>query len=218
MPRVSDHAARRCQIIEAVERLIVVAGLDAVTVARTAAEAGVSVGLVQHYFSSKDQMLLHAFTEVRARIERRVNAATAAAEADHSRIEHMMVDGLAQLIPLDERRRRECRVALAFTARSLSNPELATGLRTGNARIRARLAGALRNALDCGELPEPIDYEGAAERLLAMVDGLVLHWATDRRAMPAARARTTIAAELARQLPGRCRRHDKIVQPSRSTS
>src|SRR5688572_9761853 len=74
MPRTADHDARRRQVADAVERLVADEGLDAVTVARTAAAAGISVGLVQHYFPAKDDMLLHTFTAVRQRIEQRVLA------------------------------------------------------------------------------------------------------------------------------------------------
>jgi AcrR family transcriptional regulator len=52
MAREEYHALRRQQVAEAVERLVAAHGLDAVTIAKTAAEAGVSVGLVQHYFAT----------------------------------------------------------------------------------------------------------------------------------------------------------------------
>ena len=50
MPRRVDHEARRRQITDAVVRLTVKGGLPAATFREVAAEAGVSVRLVQYYF------------------------------------------------------------------------------------------------------------------------------------------------------------------------
>ncbi|MEV7232408.1 TetR family transcriptional regulator C-terminal domain-containing protein [Polymorphospora sp. NPDC051019] len=206
MPRIVDHAERRGQIADAVERLIAAESLDSVTVARTAEEAGISVGLVQHYFASKDEMLLESFRRIRNRIEARVAARRQRSERAGARIERMLLDGVAELMPLDPARRSEGWVTLAFTARSFSNPALADVLRSSNANLRAQIEQALRNALACGELPEPVGYEMEAARLLAFVDGLVLHCHTGQRPLSARAAHAMVAAELARLLPGPCDR------------
>lgn len=199
-----DHETRRRDIAGAVERLIAAGSLDSVTIARTAAEAGISVGLVQHYFASKDEMLLESFRQVRDRVAGRVFARRQRSERAGARIERMLLDASAELIPLDAARRNEGRLTLAFTARTFSNPELAQVLRSSNANLREQIAQALRNALSCGELPEPIDYEREAARLLALVDGLVLHCHTGQRPMSARAAHSMMADELARLLPGPC--------------
>lgn len=208
MPRIVDHEARRRQIAGSVERLVATDGIDGVTIARTAAQAGVSVGLVQHYFDSKDEMLLASFRQIRAGVDQRILTMRQRSEQAGARIEQMLVDGLAELLPLDAVRRREGRATLAFMARSFDNPELAATLRSGNRGVRAQISEALQNALECGELPEPVDYDREAGRLLATVDGLALHCHADRKAMPARTAHAALASEVARMLPGRCRRHD----------
>ncbi len=50
MPRLVDHEVRRRQITDAVRRVIVTGGLEAVTFQSVAAEAGISIRLVQYYF------------------------------------------------------------------------------------------------------------------------------------------------------------------------
>jgi AcrR family transcriptional regulator len=201
MPRVADHDARRRQVAEAVAALVADGGLDAVTVARTAAAAGISVGLVQHYFPSKDDMLLYAFTHTRGLIERRVELDAERADAAGARIEHILLEALTQLLPLDEARRREARVALAFTGRAVENPRLAEALRASNAHLRGRLAQAIRNGEECGEVPQGTDAEVEAARLLSAVDGLVLHLYADPAALSAEAA---LADHLARLFPGPC--------------
>jgi AcrR family transcriptional regulator len=57
VPKQVDHAQRRRHIGEAVLRLIATRGLEAASLRNVAAEAGVSMGTVQHYFTSKQEML-----------------------------------------------------------------------------------------------------------------------------------------------------------------
>ena len=71
MPKQVDHQARRQEIADAVLRLAASQGLDAVTLRHVAAEAGVSMGRVQHYFATKDEMLLFAFQVISERYDYR---------------------------------------------------------------------------------------------------------------------------------------------------
>src|SRR3954464_5357169 len=57
MPRRVDHGQRRRQILDAVVRITVKGGLASATFREVAAEAGVSVRLVQYYFGAKDELL-----------------------------------------------------------------------------------------------------------------------------------------------------------------
>ncbi|MFD0555174.1 TetR/AcrR family transcriptional regulator [Streptomyces rectiviolaceus] len=125
MPRVADHDARHGQITDAVQRLIVRHGLTAVTVARTAAEAGMSVGLVQHYFTAKDEMLLATFTRVNGRFTARVDELVNRGEAEGHTIADMLRQALAELMPLNDARRAEFLVRLAFADQAAHSARLA---------------------------------------------------------------------------------------------
>lgn len=57
MPRVGVSTIRRRQLIEATIAAIHAHGYDAVTMARIAARAGMSPGLIAHYFGSKGELL-----------------------------------------------------------------------------------------------------------------------------------------------------------------
>lgn len=205
MPRVADHDARRRQVAEAVEQLIADDGLDGVTVARTAAAAGISVGLVQHYFPSKDDMLLHTFTVVRNRIEQRVIVDAQRADDAGARIEQILLAGLSDMLPFDDARRRECRVVLAFTGRTVDSPQLAEALRASNGHLRTLLAQAIRNGKECGEVPRATAEHTEAVRVFAHLDGLVLHSYTDPETMPLEAAKAALADHLHRLFPGPCR-------------
>src|SRR6185312_13615964 len=61
MPRIVDHEERRAEVAAAVWRIVSRDGLEAATVRRVAAEAGMSTSVVSHYFSGKDDLLRLAF-------------------------------------------------------------------------------------------------------------------------------------------------------------
>ncbi|MPZ89762.1 MAG: TetR family transcriptional regulator [Nitriliruptorales bacterium] len=212
MPRTSDHDTRRRQIAAAVSRVVSRAGLDAATVARVATEARVSVGLVQHYFASKDDLLLFAYGQVTADIGGRVAALIAAGEKQEQTISAIVSACLTELLPIDERRRAEFRVTHAFLGRALDNPALAEVARTTSADIRARLSTAVTNGKECGEVEPDVDADLAATRMSALVEGLAdqLYLDPNRSVGPltlAAATDETLRACLADVFTGECRHH-----------
>ncbi|MFE3461685.1 TetR family transcriptional regulator C-terminal domain-containing protein [Nocardiopsis aegyptia] len=207
MPRTADHALRRAQISAAVRALIADSGLDAVTVARTAAAAGISVGLVQHYFRSKDDMLLHAFEEVSAEVAERV-ARIAHEGTRHERsIADVLTDALDEHLPLDEPRRAEYRVVRSFAGRALDNPDLAGVEARTAATLRAEIARAVRNGTECGEVGAGTDVDTAAARIAAVAEGLATQ-VYRREAGAADRARDVVRAEVAAVFTGECHQYD----------
>lgn len=172
MPRTADHDARRAQIADAVHRLIAHAGLDAATMAAVAREAGFSVGLVQHYFRSKDDLLLFAYQRMMSDLQGRVERLIAQGEARKETIARNLLEILPELLPLDEARIGEYRVNRAFLARSLDNPTVAEVARATASGLRRQIATAVGNGKHCGEVEPDADAELAAVEITALVDGL----------------------------------------------
>lgn len=185
--------------------------MDAVTVARTAATAAMSVGLVQHYFRTKDEMLLHAFKEVSAHIRLRVDERIRAGIEERRPIRGVLAEALAEFMPLDERRRTEFRVTRAFAGRALDASDLAE-VEVQTARdLRAELARAVHNGKECGEVEAELDPWPAAVRLAAVTDGLTTQVYRDPagvNGVPAAElSASVLAAELAVIFTGECRQY-----------
>ncbi len=195
----------------AVCELISEGGLDAVTVARTAGSAGISVGLVQHYFRTKDAMLLHAFRYASARIRGRIEERISAGIRHHQPISRVLAEAMAELVPLDETRRTEFRVARAFAGRALDVPELADVDAETARALRDDLAQAVHNGKECGEVAPDLDPWPAAVRLAAVAEGLAMQVYRDPSGVnkiPAtALTASIIDAELAAVFTGECRQY-----------
>ncbi|GLY92450.1 TetR/AcrR family transcriptional regulator [Actinoallomurus iriomotensis] len=171
MPRRVDHDERRRQIAEAVLRIAAGHGLEAVSMREVAAEAGVSIGRVQHYFASKNQMLVFAAGHLREHLEQRIRRSIAA--AGHARTPLRSLRAiLVALLPLDQDGRKDALAGVAVLIRALGEPELAERYRSGRSAIVAAVVDLLRSASDAGELRGGLDPELEANILLALVGGL----------------------------------------------
>lgn len=186
--------------------LIAERGLDAVTVARTAARAGISVGLVQHYFPSKDDMLLTAFEQVGADVAARVADIVGEGARHEKTIAEILLAALAEHLPLDEPRRAEFRVTRVFAGRALDNPALAEVDARTAAALHAEIARAVSNGMECGEVEPDVDAIAAAARVAAVAEGLATQV---YRGGPGAaeRAREALRAELGSVFTGECRQY-----------
>lgn len=169
MPRRVDHEQRRRHIAEAVWVIAATRGLEAASLRDVAAQAEVSMGMVQHYFGSKEQMLLYACRHLVERAEegqRELEASSPEPGSPRSVIRSIAL----QSLPLDEPQRLGASVWYAFLARSVVDGELAAVIRGAWAGTHAAVAHQLRAALG-----DDVDADEAADELVALIDGLVSH-------------------------------------------
>ncbi|MDP9794575.1 AcrR family transcriptional regulator [Catenuloplanes nepalensis] len=165
MPRKVDHEARRRHIVESLLRITAEQGLEAVSLREVAAAAGVSMGQVQHYFATKDDMLLYALRHWLSLTTHDGFAARVARRAAIGPVGGVLGAIAAEYLPYDEISRDEARIAAAFLSRAAVRPELAAAL----APAFAGFADVLRGALDGMGVP---DAPAEAGRLAALLDGL----------------------------------------------
>ena len=119
MPKLVDHEQRRRELATAVWGVIRRDGLEAASVRKVAETAGWSAGALRHYFSTQSELLNFAMQMVVERIEARVGALEPPADARRA-----VEQRLHELLPLDEERRAENEVWLAFSGRALVDPQL----------------------------------------------------------------------------------------------
>lgn len=178
MPKQVDHAQRRSQLAEALWSIAERDGLAAATVRRVAAEAGVSVGMVQHYFSTKDEMLLFALNWVGEDFANRITEKIAALPQPRDPYEVVWII-LSERLPLQPRSRVHMQAMVTWLGRGVINPDLARYMHDGTAQLREYLAEQLRQAQQVGHVPDKIDPISNADGLLALTDGLSSHLLQD---------------------------------------
>lgn len=191
MPKQVDHDVRRQELAEAACAVVARDGVDGASLRTVAAEAGWSVGSMRHYFATKADLLVFALGHVGDRIDARIAATPKPADA---------LDGLraavAEMLPLDDARRREALVWLAFVARAGVEPGLTAAAERVWRSIHTPLVHRLQRAVDAGDLPADLAVEPAALALQATVDGLVVHLATTPGLVSSAEALAVVDAQL----------------------
>ncbi|MEV0698805.1 TetR family transcriptional regulator C-terminal domain-containing protein [Saccharopolyspora sp. NPDC050389] len=171
MPKQVDHEARRIQIAEALMRLASRGGLEAVSLRDVAAEAGVSMGAVQHYFKSKDEMLGFAMGHVNNRASQRI-VQRLGQEGQRPRVRVVLRTLMLEMLALSDDSRMEFLTHIAFFLRALGAPDLAETYREWWPKLEEWVVSELRAAQESGELPADRDPEREAEALLLIPDGL----------------------------------------------
>ncbi|WP_127503343.1 TetR/AcrR family transcriptional regulator [Actinoplanes solisilvae] len=163
MPKKVDHDERRRLIADALMKVAAEQGLEAVSLRHVAQAAGVSAGMVQHYFHTKDEMMVFALAAISERSEVRVRAAVDALGADPTpRL--LLRTMIAALLPLEGPTREDGRVALAFLAYTAVRPAASAELRPSTAQFVEFIASML-----------PRGGAVAAAGLLALMEGLGLY-------------------------------------------
>ncbi|GAA1994647.1 TetR/AcrR family transcriptional regulator [Amycolatopsis minnesotensis] len=179
MPKVVDKAERRREIAEALLRLVAREGTEAVSVRTVAAEAGLSAGAVQKYFSTKEELYYFALDLTGDYLEKRWSEVDYA--GDLLAVLHRLV---IAAMPLDEQVRAEVIVVLAFTARAAVVPSWGEHLRDGYRELHGMTAGFLRQAQERGDVRDDIDAEQLADTVLALSEGFANRMLIDVEARP----------------------------------
>jgi AcrR family transcriptional regulator len=172
MPKIVDHEERRRELALAVWRVIRDQGVERASVRTVAKEAGWSPGALRHYFTTQSELLAFAMRLVVERIEGRI-AALERATDPRKAVEQV----LHELLPLDDERRAENEVWLAFTARALVDPELRDLHSEVHDALHEACASSLATLMAARANPAAPATALQVERLHALVDGLAVHTA-----------------------------------------
>src|SRR5215211_1004519 len=172
MPKVVDHEQRRRELAHAVWRVIRRQGVEQASVRTVALEAGWSPGALRHYFATQSELLGFAMRLVVERIEGRIAAIDQATDPREA-VEQV----LHELLPLDDERRAENEVWLAFTARALIDPALRDQHNEVHAALHQACASSLETLAASGHANGGLAPTLEAERLHALIDGLAVHTA-----------------------------------------
>ncbi len=175
VPKRVDHEERRRQIADALLRTAATRGLHATGMREVAAEAGVSLRLVQYYFGTKEELLLAAMQHLAAQFGERAQARINRLKETESPVSPRDVIAaiLTEALPADNERRTFTVLYTAYFALSLTEPALAIApLGRNSAAEIDMVAAQLRAAQGAGDTPAPLDANLEAAILLAISAGL----------------------------------------------
>ncbi len=166
MPKRVDHGTRRREITDAVVRITLKGGLTAATFREVAAEAGVSVRLVQYYFGSKDELLLATQRHVAERSILRLRAWVADTNGSPRA---WLRAFMGSFVPIDDESRVAMLMYVALHTESLVHPALA---RTEAFEVPRTMHRTIAEHLRRGRLAPGAEVENEAAILTALVPAL----------------------------------------------
>jgi AcrR family transcriptional regulator len=172
MPKRVDHEERRQHIAKAVWRIAATRGLPAATLREVAAEADVSMRLVQYYFTTKERLIVYAFEQVAAVSSERMKARFAALGRKPTPVE-VVRTVLLELIPYDDHSRLLSRVHAAYYAAALTDPALAATETTNpQDSLENVIVAQIRAGQESGQVSPDLDAALEARTLAALAAGL----------------------------------------------
>lgn len=166
MPKVGMEEIRRKQLINATIYCIDHYGINDVTIAQIAQQAGLSSGIISHYFGGKMGLLKETMLDLMNQLHSTIAEKMAKETALTSKraIEIIIESNFSANLP-----KSSTKVWLSFWAVSMHQPELHRLQKINDNRLYSNLLYHFKRLV-----PE-YQAENAARGLAALIDGLWLH-------------------------------------------
>ncbi|MFI0471195.1 transcriptional regulator BetI [Halomonas sp. HMF6819] len=192
MPKVGMEPIRRQQLIAATMAAIDEVGLSEVTIVRIARHAGVSSGIISHYFGGKDGLLEATMRQILTDLSQAVARRRRALKEQGARAQiGAIIEGNFDRSQISG---PAAKTWLAFWASSMHRPALARLQTINDRRLYANLCYQF-----CKTMPRE-QAKNAARDLAALIDGLWLRGALAPEGLDADAARDLALAHLDRLL------------------
>ncbi|MEQ1497560.1 MAG: TetR family transcriptional regulator C-terminal domain-containing protein [Novosphingobium sp.] len=184
----AEPDARRQSLVEACARVLARDGVGGSSVRAIALDAGVSPGLVGHYFSGVDALVAETYAHIEAQVSAAINAALDAAGTDpRARLDAFVTASFRAPVASGEL----LATWIAFWSLVRSRSDIALQHDHQYAAFRARLEGLLS---ECGVAKAGL--RRAAIAITALIDGLWLELCLSPQAFSAGEAEMIARAAL----------------------
>lgn len=153
--------------------MVVRDGVEQASLRNVAVEAGLAIGSIRHYFDSHDDVIVFAVEALIRSIDERVSAHVSSFQ-DRSDPRRPAERVLSEVLPLDERRRDEAVLWLAFATAARTRPSLrphAERLYDGLRQLCVRVVTVMAEA---GTIAASLEPRLEAERLASLLNGLTV--------------------------------------------
>lgn len=186
LARLSIEQLRRQELAAAAYEILQEEGIAGTTLAKVAERAGMSKGIVLHYFRGKDELLEVVMRHANSLLRDEVVALMAQARSPRERIEAIIAGNFSPKFFKPE----ICNAWLSLCAEVPRNANFARIQRAIHARMRSNLMSALRHLLPKARA------EAAIIGITAMIDGLWLRFGLSQQGLTLAEAKLQTDAVL----------------------
>ncbi len=169
-----ELSRRKRAILDSTLRLVAVHGAGSVRLRDVAREAGVSVGALQYYFDSRDQLIREAFDQHARAVVDLVTLAGSASATPRARL-FAVIDATA----LHRNLRLSAALWMEFVTAGLHDDQLRALLSGAYEAWRDLLGDVLRAGTEAGEFRPLLPPETVVACLVALIDGFELAVAID---------------------------------------
>ena len=183
---------RRAEILDAAEGLLAVHGFDALRLRDVSKSAGVSIGLIQHYFTTRDELL---YETMRMASARRVEQWSRLAQGRHT-----ATDKLMALLEGSISNRHRCIIWIETCAAATRHPDLLADVQRTQDLWRHTLAQTISEGLTSGEFVENVPAVEVSDLLVNLIDGLILSAAVDAEGSSRQEYRVQLLRDAAQRL------------------
>lgn len=192
MPKVGMPQIRKPQLVNATMTVIDRVGLHAASIALISKEAGVSTGIINHYFGGKHGLLEETMREILRQLSRTVVERLAALpkQAYHQRI-NAIIDGNFSGYQVEN---KVAKTWLAFWSYSMHDEQLKRLQRVNEKRLISHLKHELKALLNRDQA------ELVAHGIAALIDGIWLRGALNPDGISGETAKVVINDYLDKQL------------------
>ena len=166
--RKVDHDSRREEVAGAAARLIAEKGLEALTTRALAKSLGCSIGVLSHYFSSKEDIVIAAFRWADQRIDLRMQEAIANDNPGLDNFFPVITAGL----PLDEESDLEWRVRLTLHTFALTHSDSLAAEREKDQHFSSIMLDMIASMQEQGQLRDDISAQDITHIVFDLVIGL----------------------------------------------
>lgn len=172
MPKIINHDERRDHIARAVWRIILRQGTSSVTIRDIASEAGVSSGVLSHYFADKSAIMEFALRLAHREVFSFVGARDA-------RGLQALREYLQACLPVDEGRMQLAIIEVSFWGYSIGDPVLSEAVADELRRWRSHVTDLIRDAVERRELSDDaLVDDQLVDRLRLLMDGVTFRAAS----------------------------------------
>jgi AcrR family transcriptional regulator len=169
VPKIVDHDLRKQELVSATWQVIARTGIVGVTTREIAREAGVSTGVLAHYFANKEELLAAALNRSHQQVYARLRERTQGLLGlDALRV--VMLEAL----PLDEQRLLEAQIEVNFWSLALGHEALRELQHEEFERFWDVLHYRVSEAQKLGQVWPDLDADDVTHQLMVLVEGLSL--------------------------------------------